>query len=66
MPALDLSLGLGIIGSTAHMLHTLPCEPPGKIVCHVTRTIVVWKPWPVSEAASAWSSVAVTSEASNY
>jgi hypothetical protein len=26
--------------STAHMLHALLFEPPGQIVCHVTRTIV--------------------------
>jgi hypothetical protein len=35
MPALDLSLGLGMIRSTAHMLHTVLFEPPG-----LTRTIV--------------------------
>lgn len=40
VPALDLSLGLGMIRSAAHMLHALLLEPPGQIICHVTRTIV--------------------------
>ncbi len=49
MPALDLSLGLGMVRSTAHMLHALLVEPLGQIVRHVTRTIVAEKPWPVRD-----------------
>ena len=46
MPALDLSLGLGMIRGAAHMLHALAFEPLGQIVCHVARPIVAEKPRP--------------------
>ena len=36
MPSLDLSLGLGMVRSAAHMLHALLVKPPGQIVRHVT------------------------------
>src|SRR6266852_4820301 len=70
MPPFDLSLGLGMKRSAAHMLHALAFEPLGQIVRDVTRSIVAQKLGPLrdgdvvkAEPASARSSVAVTSEA---
>src|SRR5215468_9312544 len=34
MPALDLSLGLGMIGCPAHMLDAFVLKPPGQIARH--------------------------------
>ncbi|MBP1061440.1 hypothetical protein ACVIW2_006385 [Bradyrhizobium huanghuaihaiense] len=51
MPALDLSLGLRMVRSAAHVLHALLVEPLGQIIRHVTRTIVAEKPWPVRDGA---------------
>ena len=50
VPALDLSLGLRVIGSAAHMLHVLAFEPFGEIVRDVTRPIIAQKPWPLPDA----------------
>ena len=36
VPALDLTLGLGMIRSAAHMLHVFALEPRGQIVRDVT------------------------------
>src|SRR3977135_4054457 len=44
VPTLDLSLSLGMIRCSAHMLHALVLEPPGQIARHETRTITCEKP----------------------
>src|SRR5439155_14905542 len=40
VPALDLALGLGMIGRSAHMGHALLIEPFGEIAGYVAGTIV--------------------------
>ena len=47
MPALDLSLGLPVIGCPADVLHTLVFEPVGEIACNIRGANVAQKPRPV-------------------
>jgi hypothetical protein len=44
MPALDLALGLRIIGRTAHMLHPAIIKPFGQIARYVTRPVIAEQP----------------------
>src|SRR4029079_2730601 len=47
VPALDLSLSLGMIRRPTHMLHALTLEPLGQIASNVRCAIVGEEPWPV-------------------
>src|SRR6476469_3230330 len=44
MPALDLALGLGMIGRAANVLHALAVEPDGEISRDVGAAIVAQQP----------------------
>ena len=70
VPALDLALRLGMIGRAANMLHALAVEPGGEVGRDVGSAVVAQQPGSMSDrdlvepdAASARSSVAVTSSA---
>ncbi len=40
MPALDLALGHGVIGSAADMIHVLAVEPFGEVSRDVARSVI--------------------------
>lgn len=44
MPALDLALGLRVIGGTANVLHILVLEPIGEVASDIARPVVAEQP----------------------
>ena len=50
MPALDLALGLGMIGRAADVPHTLLFEPVSQIARDVAGAVVAQQPWFVHHA----------------
>ncbi len=52
MTALDLALGLGVIGCAAHMVHALLGEPAGEITGDVAPSIVAEQTRPVGVSST--------------
>ena len=45
MPALDLALGLGMVGGATDVIHPLLLEPIGEIACDIGRAVIAEQPW---------------------
>ena len=50
VPALDLALGLGMAGRSAHMVHACILEPLCEIAGDVARSVVAEQAWFVDDA----------------
>ena len=49
MPALDLALGLGVIGGAADVIHALLLEPIGESAGDIGRAVITEQPWLVDD-----------------